>query len=127
MLHPLWCNLQRAMHVTRVAFSRYLNFGIYPFPDHLGRSLALFLATVLPGLCGHRFHGKKTDTERINQPTVLTDKRFLQTQTVKLNVGLRDLRAYLNLAKISDSVNMNSHSLCVCSLCITSVNTVVYN
>lgn len=53
--------------------------------------------------------------------------KFLQTQTLKPNVGLWDLRAYLNLAKISDSVNMNSHGPRVCSLCITSANTVVYN
>lgn len=53
--------------------------------------------------------------------------KFLQTQTLKPNVGLWDLRAYLNLAKISDSVNMNSHGPRVCSLCITSANTMVYN
>lgn len=53
--------------------------------------------------------------------------KSLRTQTLKLNVGLWDLGAYLNLAKISDSVNMNSHSLHVCSLCITSANTVLCN
>lgn len=35
----------------------------------------------------------------------------LQTQALKLNVQPQELRAYLNLAKISDSVNMNSHGL----------------
>lgn len=132
LLHLLWCNLQRSIHVTAVALIRCLNLGIYPFQTILVEDLSLFLATVLPGLCGHRFHGKKTDTEIINQQNVLTDMRpaygkSLRTQTLKLNVGLWDLRAYLNLAKISDSVNVNSHSLHVCSLCITSANTGLYN
>ena len=98
-------------------FGRCLTLGIYPLPHSLGRSLALFLPSLYPGLCGHRFHGRKTDAEKINQPAFLTDMRSacgnsLQTQTLELDVQPWDLRAYLDLAKISDSVNMNSHGLC---------------